>query len=79
MQSTEQVVAGPIKERWEVWGGVVTKYILRPSCQMGFFRGDALLRTLYPAIHSRPKYIRDFFPPLPNLIEIGGRRGENDI
>lgn len=32
MQSTKQVVAGPIKERGEVWARVVTKYILRPSC-----------------------------------------------
>lgn len=29
----------------------------------GFFRGDALLHALYPALHSRPKYIKDFFPP----------------
>lgn len=42
-----------------------------------FFRRDASLHTLYPAVLSRPKYIRDFFPLAK--FEIGGRRGENYI
>lgn len=44
---------------------------------MFFFRRDASLHTLYPAVHSRPKYIRDFFPLAK--FELGGRRGENYI
>lgn len=43
-----------------------------------FFRCDASLNTLYPAVHSNLNTLGTS-SPLPNLIEIGGRRGENYI